>query len=714
MIDIIEFPRDQAAASDGHNSCTPSLERALVAFGAAAAALYRETETGEFIAIAWAGGGEAPPSVRAATELAQRLRSTDHGVLMIDADRYGDLLVSRGVALWNLKRLIGGHVPVESDARFALSLGFAEKFSPDEAWLARYRGLLNEIGGVLSNAIKTEEIVRLRAETVSLSNIQTEISQLHDLDAALSIVVRKTCELMNADTSYIALADNDHRKLKIVHLYGCFTRRMQGLELDYGDGVPGVVAATRRPIYVADFALDPDQHNPPHIAEALAAENIACGMSVPMTANGRLVGVLSALSRRVSAFTEDQVAVLQRLGADAAVAIENARNYDAQRETINELDRRATANKMFMELSVQNAGMQAIAEAISMLSQASVLIEDTSGRLVASASRSGAREETRSDTTHLLLNRPEAYPYLARLHSTRSSVLVPCLDGVRHGGLLRLVAPVIVGNTLLGTVSILDVESEEDVSKAVVDQACMVVALEFKKKEAARSTLLQRSLAAQENERLRIARELHDGTSQDIVALSVGLSTTLLALESRPDQVEGHIEECKRIADKLLDSIKQATSDLRPADLDQLGLDAALRNYANQRLEAAGIRASFDGNALGISLDSFQELMLYRTVQEALSNVARHSEAREVRVSMNENQGYLEVRIADDGVGFGPLSINLEDPTCTCFGLKGMRERVETMAGDMNVSSLPGEGCTIEIHLPLQIGEEKVYASYGG
>jgi len=117
---------------------------------------------------------------------------------------------------------------------------------------------------------------------------------------------------------------------------------------------------------------------------------------------------------------------------------------------------------------------------------------------------------------------------------------------------------------------------------------------------------------------------------------------------------------------------------------------------------------------LDISLDPFQELMLYRIIQEALSNVLRHSGGKRAQVSMNEDRGYLNVGVTDDGVGFDPLLVDIASPDSSCFGLKGIQERAEMLGGDVTISAIPGQGCRIEIRLPLQLDEERVDAAYDG
>lgn len=654
MIDVIE-PLQLYASCDG-GAFDSVLRLSIEAFSADVVSLYRENDRGDFVCIAHGQKSELvlskPPDVLAASELAQLLRSQSGIMVAIDSDAYGDILVRQGALTYHLELMLGGSILLEEGESFAMCLGFRTKINVSDAVKARFQLLLKQAKTMLCLAVEKEHVKRLKEEHVVLSDIQNEVSKLQDLDATLSMIVRKTCDLLNADASYIALADESRRVLTISHTYGCFTKQMQsGFEQGYGTGGIGVVAATLEPVFVEDFAHFDQFENDPLLDKALEQEHVMCAMAVPMIASGKLVGTLSALSRRPRAFERDALSILQRLATSAAIAIENARWHDRQLETIVRSDAMTNANKLFLELSIQNAGMQVIAETISMLTELDVLVEDDTGAFLAKVVEASLKGGQLS--AHELLSAPDMFPFLSRLSHDRHPVFVP-EEGGSSQEAWRLIVPVQVGDALLGSISFLGVQPGEELPKAIIDLVSIAVALEFKKREAAETVLLQRSLNAQENERVRIARELHDETSQSIVALTFGLETAMLSLKSDPSQAEGKIEDCKQIADHLLMGIRHAISDLRPAALADQGLACSLREYAEQRLEPLGIVFELEGDIDAMAGDPLRELALFRIVQEALSNVAKHSGATTAAVSASVVDEDLVLTTADNGQGFNP------------------------------------------------------------
>lgn len=209
---------------------------------------------------------------------------------------------------------------------------------------------------------------------------------------------------------------------------------------------------------------------------------------------------------------------------------------------------------------------------------------------------------------------------------------------------------------------------------------------ELKQKEENRRILLRKVISAQEDERKRIARELHDDLSQT-------LATLLLKLND-------HNPVAKDMATRAIDSIHRLIFDLRPAVLDDLGLSVAVRWYAENRLEPHGIHVYFEGKAPDLIHGSETEIALFRIAQEALNNVAKHARAENVMVSLEEKDGSALLEIEDDGTGFDQNDfVVVRDGHG--FGLHGMRERVELLQGHMEIESGPETGTRIIVSVPL-------------
>ena len=221
---------------------------------------------------------------------------------------------------------------------------------------------------------------------------------------------------------------------------------------------------------------------------------------------------------------------------------------------------------------------------------------------------------------------------------------------------------------------------------------------ERQRAESARQELLRQLVNAQEDERRRISRELHDELGQQVSALSLKLSMlrqdATLSAPARA-QVES-LEKLARTTDNGLDFL---VWQLRPTVLDDLGLAAAVRDHVNTWSEHFNISCRFHApTSESMRLDPEVETVLYRAVQEALNNVAKHARARHVEVRLERGASHASLTVIDDGVGFDPCPRG-ERPRG--LGLVGMRERASFLGGDISIASKPGEGTRIKVDVPL-------------
>jgi signal transduction histidine kinase len=234
--------------------------------------------------------------------------------------------------------------------------------------------------------------------------------------------------------------------------------------------------------------------------------------------------------------------------------------------------------------------------------------------------------------------------------------------------------------------------------EAALEQNANLVA-ELQRKEAVRSELLRRVIAAQEDERRRIARELHDDTSQALTVLAMSLERAAAAVEAPEDRTK--LEEMKELALGMLDDVHKLIFDLRPSLLDDLGLVAAARWYAESRLVPLGIRVSLETVGEERRLPPEVETALFRAIQEALTNVARHAEAENVAISLEFSPGRVLVEVEDDGRGFDVNAARPEADQTRGLGLLGMQERVSLLGGTIDIRSEPGSGTTVHIEVPV-------------
>ena len=219
--------------------------------------------------------------------------------------------------------------------------------------------------------------------------------------------------------------------------------------------------------------------------------------------------------------------------------------------------------------------------------------------------------------------------------------------------------------------------------------------------EADRRELLRRLGTAQEDERRRIARNLHDQMGQLLTALGLGLKALDNATPD-PSPARPHLARLRELTDRIGREFHQLALDLRPTALDDLGLQTALANYAEAWAERSGVEVDFESAGPDTArLPEAAETALYRVVQEALTNVLRHAGARRVSLVLQWSPRQAVVVVEDDGVGFDAESVTAPAGR---LGLLGMRERVALVGGTLTIESSPGRGTTIIACVPLPVG----------
>lgn len=204
-------------------------------------------------------------------------------------------------------------------------------------------------------------------------------------------------------------------------------------------------------------------------------------------------------------------------------------------------------------------------------------------------------------------------------------------------------------------------------------------------------------LTAHEAERMRIARELHDDTAQALTSILVRLH--LLERSTSDPAVLGNVEELRELTSGALDSVRRMAMDLRPAALDDLGLVSALHTYAGKFSESWPTKVTVNVTGLRRRLRPEVELVLYRVVQEALTNIAKHASATSAHVSLTRRRNDVTLIVEDDGQGFNVGDRSEADGTG--LGLFGMQERLALVGGEARIESVKGSGTRITAHVPL-------------
>jgi signal transduction histidine kinase len=215
-----------------------------------------------------------------------------------------------------------------------------------------------------------------------------------------------------------------------------------------------------------------------------------------------------------------------------------------------------------------------------------------------------------------------------------------------------------------------------------------------------RRQLLAKTISAQEEERKRLARELHDDSAQTLTAVLMTLKTAEDALPAASHGARQAMDRSRSQLEVALREIRKAIVDLRPSALDDLGLAAAVRSYANDHLRPLGIKVAFAISGDEQRATGAAATAIFRIVQEAVNNVARHSGARRAKITLEFGASAVATVVEDDGTGFDPEGLRQPQESGRGFGLLGMRERAELFGGHVEIESGAGQGTSVRVRVP--------------
>jgi signal transduction histidine kinase len=263
----------------------------------------------------------------------------------------------------------------------------------------------------------------------------------------------------------------------------------------------------------------------------------------------------------------------------------------------------------------------------------------------------------------------------------------------------RAMSAVLVMVNLLRAIQIVEREREDQLFFAQKErlEAMERVQQELVNREAMRRELLRHIVIAQEEERSRIARELHDETAQILTAFSLNLATLRETISKRSAAVP-IIDRLQKLSRQMSYGIYRLVHDLRPAQLDDLGLVPALQHLGDEFYQRAGLKVKLLAPLHPQRLDPLIETVLFRIAQEALTNVQRHAQTTTASMYLTIENARVKLRVSDQGVGFNPDE-ELIPPHG--WGLAGMRERAESVDGQLEIRSEMGKGSQIEITIPI-------------
>jgi signal transduction histidine kinase len=520
------------------------------------------------------------------------------------------------------------------------------------------------------------------------------------LDAVLQRLVEAAAELTEARYAALGVVDSSGKELERFITHGIDPETQAAIgDLPRGRGILGVLIRDARLLRLHDIAEDersvgfPPNHPP-----------MRTFLGVPILLRGIAYGNLYLTEKEGGVdFSAADEEVVTLLASQAAVAIENARLYESSREWARQLESLDEITSAMLSEIEPGRLLQLVVDRMSGLLDArfvAVLVTTGDGwleiaaacgrqadelvghRLAVERSKSGrVLQEGTTARVDSVLDDPDADPELMRRIGARAGLWVPLL----------------VRDETIGVLMALDREqpdprfTDADLRLAQRFASRAAVAVDLSRRVA--RTTVERIVSGQEQERRRLSRELHDETGQALTSILLGLKS--IADAQGTDRFPAALAELREMVVATLQDVRRLAVELRPKALDDFGLVPALERLTSSFAEQTGITVQLESQLGAARLPDEVETVLYRVVQEALTNVVKHAQAEHVSVLLHSRPGRVAVVIEDDGRGFTDRADGSDG-----IGLLGLEERVALVGGSFAVESSAGSGTTIVVEVP--------------
>lgn len=552
-------------------------------------------------------------------------------------------------------------------------------------------------------------------ESEALAAISRALSQTLDLDRILQLIVSSARELMpRTDWSiFYFLHEDETRRLEPV--------AFAGLEPSASDEDDAISSSTQ--ILLHSFVpADPQStpSDPDGVTELIQhATDDGALVAVPVQGREGLIGILSVQSSASNGYSSDDQRLLSMLGRQAAMAVENARLFQEQQKARRAADTLRAANVALSE------SLELPIVLDTLLDYARELIGFEFG-LVLLARRDGT---LRIEAMHGLPSADatsfghEAFSELSKLLDGRTGLMLDRLPtGLRRAlpeevvnkATSWLIIPMLAADSLAGLLVLGHIEPDaygerrSILAEGLAAQATVAIqnARLFAEVQSNQERLRQLSrqiVNAQEKERQRVSRELHDEAGQALTALKISLEMILGSWSDIPEFVGEQMEEAIEMTDHTMEQIRLLAHDLRPPVLDTFGLSTSVEGLARDFGRRTGLEIDLNSQPLP-DLPDAVAISFYRFVQEALTNVARHANATQVGIELRREHDKIILSVEDNGRGFDVKEVIRGSGKRTGIGLVGMQDRFELLKGWIEINSEPEQGTTVKACVPFEEG----------
>jgi signal transduction histidine kinase len=539
-----------------------------------------------------------------------------------------------------------------------------------------------------------------------LLDVSTSMLSELDLEEVLKSVVEAARELTGARYAALGVLDPERRELERFINVGIDegTRREIG-NLPRGRGVLGELIREPTPLRLRDVNAHPHAYGFPSGHPPMHSF-----LGVPIAVRDETYGNLYMTEKQgAEQFDESDEQAALTLASWAGIAIENARLYTSLSEREAEIERALRRAETSVDIARTVGGETDVERVLDLIVKRARALVDARALLVLLrrgdalyvAAHAGQIDEDVSDLTVPATDSVFGAAMEDRVSQRLDRNSPPSEGRLREkvGAETALVVPLLFRGRAVGTLVALDREAggiefdQEDLRllQSFASSAATAVATA----QTVEAERFQQQVESAEKERERWARELHDDALQGLAAIRITLATALQSGgEDRAGRIERAAEDTVARLEEQINELNRLIDDLRPAALERLGLAGALEALAAEHVARDEVEVETTIE-LGEGPGGDEERLVYRLVQEALNNVVKHAAASRAEVSAKELEGEIRIVVRDDGGGFDPGDAR------SGRGLTGMRERIELIGGEIEVSSKPGEGTEISARVPL-------------